>query len=217
MLEKWVTELSGSGFARNGDTGVYTKEDQRVIAYLWEIRSRRNTKQIAIKAGIWIVDPFLDPIDQQKKIALAGYLTDQGIDFSEGAPATWWEPGDESIALNALINSGVPSLLQFVQIQNLLAHFEAGLDHGVSNDQAKKERTASIAERLVFGANRFEKKGVRFPPVYNYYLSLLYYHQGIMEKSCEFASTWLNHVSSTPLSYEPERTYRQIDITCSKS
>ncbi|MEQ1922234.1 MAG: hypothetical protein ABL952_06970 [Pyrinomonadaceae bacterium] len=213
MVDNWAEELEINGFVSSNGNGLYSTVDAHVIARLWEVTSSRSPDTLAIKMGIWVVDPFLDWAEQEVSLAATGFLTESGGDISENAFGKWWGFENEKIVLDTLINKGIPWLLEFSQIDNLIEHFEKGLSQGVPNAPSSVSWTSKIAERLIFRSNP-GWKSVRRPVIYNYYLSLLYHHKDNLDESRNFASVWLDYVMGrAAYGGEPERTYRHLEAT----
>ena len=145
--------------------------------------------------------------------SLSAFLSKKGVSSREDGLAIWWDfPDEEEKALARILNDGFNWFTNFSKIQNLIAYFEKGLTLGVSNRNSKEGLISSIAKKIIFRQSPIQEKSIRHPPVYNYYLSILYFEIGEFHKSKEFALKWFDFIKTRKLENEPERTMQHLEI-----
>ena len=129
------------------------------------------------------------------------------MDYGEGK---WWKENEEEVARYSLLQYGLPWLKEFSRADRLISYLEKVLRDGISGETQAQSWTARLAERLLLRQDGVAGPQVRRPPVYHYYLSLLYNESGDQAQACANARMYLAHVKHGKIPSEPERTLRQL-------
>lgn len=211
VKRKLEKSLLDQGFVKVNENLLVLKKDcGHTSLFIVERGARSHQNKKAIELGISINDRFVS--EQTDGLALSVFLSETGVSSREDGLAIWWDfPSEEEKAVARILKDGFNWFANFSSTQNLIAYFERGLTLGVANRPAKGGLISSIAHKIVFRQNPIESKAIRHPPVYNYYLSILYYEIGNFEKSEKFALEWFDFTKTRKLENEPERTMKHLE------
>jgi hypothetical protein len=205
------TFLLENGFIKEDKKNLsYKKKVDSLSMFIWGKKDKKFPNELLIGLGISLNDPFLT--NQPEGLHLFGFLSEKGVSLpEEDSSISWKFPSEEEEIINRLRNDGFAWLNNFSDARSLIEHFENGLNLGLPNQIKKQNIMSYVADKPLFRQMPINNKVVRHPPIYNYYLSLLYYEIGDFNCSKNFATEWLNYSGSRNLVHEPDRTLRHLE------
>ena len=114
-----------------------------------------------------------------------------------------WEKEEGSEAINGLKKYALPWFDEYSSLDRLIEY----IINGGGNMPSKEKGKRALKEQIMFWKKEQKPKDP-LSPNDQLRLSLLFYHKGNLEKSCEHAKNWLKYCRVSP--DEPGRTLRQL-------
>ena len=210
MIERWKNELNNRGFEQQpGDKKSFARGEGFFRQTIWEGRNRTEKNKALIYLAVSLHDRFLQTPDYIA--ALVAHLrTDEVASVDEGG-GRWWEESEAGDACATLLKHGVRWLEEYSEPRRMIDYLEGCMRDGVREERGGPGGWgARVAERLFFRQQGLAGPSIRRPPVYNYYLALVYNEVGDFNKACQAAHKWLAHVEKSRQPGEPQRTLHQL-------
>jgi len=161
---------------------LFFRDETHVSFLVWFDPPSKNGRRIHL--GIELNDPFRE--SEEHAVAIHAMLFPGRVELfvDSESPEYRWSDVDDSIS--AFGSFGMEWLNGFLDFDHIISHFEA-----------PKKNTW----------NR-----VKYPPVYDYYLSLVYFHREEFSRSIDHLNLWLEFLERKKIKPEgePRRTLNQL-------
>lgn len=213
MISKWENVLEKYGFIYRKlarAERAFVKNIGNIQQQIWEQSVFSDGKKILVNTSVAVADPFSSeggnfgylPV-LMCRLAADGVV----IPRSDTGVGKSWKKEESFEALDALVKYAVPWFEENDSPEKLIRNI-INSESVVASEETKPTRRLL---REIFSPKPEKKREEvekQFSPINKFRLSLLYYHMGNVEKSCEFAQQWLKHCKVRE--GEPERTIRQL-------
>lgn len=208
----WYTALSQNDFEiENKDDNLFGRKNHKYGQYLQFIPHDSNKNLYIIRLSLGYSDIFADiESGMSDFFILLGYLHENAIIMDDfRIIEKWWDPSEQR-SLDLFLSLGLDWFKEYSNADRLADYYE--------NEwiQAKKKLISQLRPKILVDKYIFKQNYstmIATPPIHDYYLSLLFYEQGSVEKACHYANKWLDFVTNkAKIPDEPERTLRQIRL-----